>query len=104
MSSSLADKDLFKSVAMLGSGSYGRVSLIQKINGSDKGKYYAMKLIKKSDIWDRRELIDNVVNEINVLAKVNHPMLSGMHYAYQNATHLYFVIDFCPGGELFYYL
>ena len=49
-------------------------------------------------------VICDVVNELNVLAQVNHSMLSGMHYAYQNSKHLYFVIDFCPGGELFYYL
>ena len=46
-----------------------------------------------------------MVNELNVLAKVGlQPTLSGLHYAFQNQKHLYFVIDFCPGGELFYYL
>ena len=43
LSSSVAEKDLYKSVAVLGYGSYGRVSLVQKINGSDKGRYYAIK-------------------------------------------------------------
>ena len=84
LSSSVAEKDLYKSVAVLGYGSYGRVSLVQKTNGSDKGKYYAIKQIKKSHIGQKQQLIDNVVNELNVLVKVNHPMLSGMHYAYQN--------------------
>lgn len=31
-------------------------------------------------------------------------MISGMHYAFQSKAHLYFVLDFCPGGELFFYL
>ena len=63
-----------------------------------------MKQIRKADIEDRQQLIDNVVNELNVLTKVAHPMLSGMHYAFQNSKYLSFVIDYCPGGELFYYL
>ena len=53
LSSSTAEKDLFKSIAQLGHGSYGRVSLIQKINGPDKGRYYAVKQIRKADIWHR---------------------------------------------------
>lgn len=78
--------------------------MVQKVNGSDKGRYYAMKRIQKYQLVNRKQLVDNVVNELNVLAQVNHPMLSGMHYAYQSQKHLYFVLDYCPGGELFYYL
>lgn len=63
-----------------------------------------MKRIQKYQLVNRKQLVDNVVNELNVLAQVNHPMLSGMHYAYQSQKHLYFVLDYCPGGELFYYL
>lgn len=78
----MAEKDLFKSVAVLGHGSYGSVSLIQKVNGSDKGRYYALKQIKKDQISHRQQLVDNVVNEINVLTRLSHPMLSGLHYAF----------------------
>ena len=84
LSSSVAEKDLFRSVAVLGHGSYGSVSLIQKVNGSDKGRFYALKQIRKDQISHRQQLIDNVVNEMNVLTKLSHPMLSGMHYAFQN--------------------
>lgn len=102
--SSASEKDSFAAVAVLGHGSYGCVSLVQKVSGSDKGKFYAMKRIQKSQLTKREQLIENVVNEMNVLAQLNHPMLSGMHYAYQSSKHLYFVLDYCPGGELFYYL
>ena len=45
-----------------------------------------------------------MVNEINVLARLKHPMLSRMHYAFQSKKHIYYVLDYCPGGELFFYL
>lgn len=31
-------------------------------------------------------------------------MVSGMHYAFQSKANIYFVLDYCPGGELFFYL
>ena len=27
-----------------------------------------------------------------------------LDYSFQSKTHLYFVMEYCPGGELFYYL
>ena len=37
----------FEMISVLGCGSYGKVSLVKKFNGSDKGILYAMKTIKK---------------------------------------------------------
>jgi len=31
-------------------------------------------------------------------------MLVKMHYAYQNADHIYMLMDYVPGGELFSYI
>jgi serine/threonine protein kinase len=36
-----------------------------------------------------------------VLAGLNHPFLMKMHYSFQDAKKLYFVLEYCPGGELF---
>jgi len=35
---------------------------------------------------------------------ISHPFLMKLHYAFQNATRLYFVMDYLPGGELFFHL
>ena len=33
-----------------------------------------------------------------------HPFVVKLHYSFQNETTLYFVMDFCAGGELFTHL
>ena len=39
--------------------------------------------------------------ERNVLLKnVRHPFLVGLHYSFQTADKLYFVLDFVNGGEV----
>lgn len=40
----------FEMISMLGCGSYGKVSLVKKLTGADKGTLYAMKTIKKIKI------------------------------------------------------
>jgi len=47
---------------------------------------------------------ENVQTERNILIKVNHPMIVKMHHAFQDPDHLYMLLDYCPGGELFFYL
>lgn len=42
--------------------------------------------------------------EMNVLSRIDDPMLVRMHYAFQSADTLYLALDYCPGGELFFYL
>ena len=38
------------------------------------------------------------------MEKVNSPYIVALHYAFQNPDRLYFIMDFCNGGELFYHL
>ena len=38
-----------------------------------------------------------------MLARVRHPFIVRLHAAFQTPRKLYFVLDFCSGGELFYH-
>lgn len=49
-------------------------------------------------------MLENIKAERNILAKINHPMVVKMHYAFQDKGNLYLILDYCPGGELFFYL
>lgn len=41
------------------------------------------------------------MSERNVLLKnVKHPFLVGLHYSFQTADKLYFVLDYINGGEV----
>ena len=38
--------------------------------------------------------------ERNVLSLSNHPFIVKLNYAFQSATKLYFVMEYCPNGDL----
>uniref|UniRef100_A0A671T5B7 Serine/threonine-protein kinase Sgk3-like n=1 Tax=Sinocyclocheilus anshuiensis TaxID=1608454 RepID=A0A671T5B7_9TELE len=68
------------------------------------GKCYAIKVLQKKVILNRREQ-KHIMAERNVLLKnVKHPFLVGLHYSFQTTDKLYFVLDFVNGGELFFHL
>lgn len=39
-----------------------------------------------------------------MLEKLSHPFIVKMKYAFKDREKLYFVLDYCHGGELFFYL
>ncbi|RMC15316.1 hypothetical protein DUI87_07505 [Hirundo rustica rustica] len=68
------------------------------------GKYYAVKVLQKKIVLNRKEQ-KHIMAERNVLLKnVKHPFLVGLHYSFQTTEKLYFVLDFVNGGELFFHL
>ena len=42
--------------------------------------------------------------ERNVLSSIDHPFIVKLHYSFQTVENLFMVIDYCPGGDLGYYL
>jgi len=42
--------------------------------------------------------------EKEILMKAEHPFLVKMMYVFQSEQKVYFVMDFCAGGELFTHL
>jgi serine/threonine protein kinase len=40
------------------------------------------------------------VGEANILKKVDHPFVIGLHYAFQTPSNLYMALDHCPNGDL----
>lgn len=88
---------------VLGKGSFGKVVLVQKRVGREQGSLFAMKILKKSHLVRRRQ-IERTRTERKVLSAVNHPFIMKLHYAFQTPDKLYLVLDYCPGGELFFHL
>lgn len=94
---SLDDFDIKQTV---GTGSFARVHLAKsKVNG----KYYAIKAISKRDLISRRQ-VEHVHNEREVLSTVSHPFLVKFWGTFQSERHVFFVMDYVPGGELFRFL
>ncbi|XP_051780918.1 serine/threonine-protein kinase Sgk1 isoform X1 [Erpetoichthys calabaricus] len=91
----------FNFLKVIGKGSFGKVLLALHKNDE---KFYAVKVLQKKAILKKKEE-KHIMSERNVLLKnVKHPFLVGLHYSFQTADKLYFVLDYINGGELFYHL
>jgi serine/threonine protein kinase len=92
--------DNFKVQRTLGTGSFGRVHLIQsKINK----RYYALKVLKKAEIVKLKQ-VEHTNNERAILISIQHPFIVNLWGSFQDSANLYMVMDYIPGGELFSFL
>lgn len=81
----------FKEV--LGHGKFGRVLLWESQKTSHK---FAVKAIIKGD-----SPLSRMMEEINILAKVDHPNIVKYIRSFQSKKYLYVIMEYCPGGNLF---
>jgi len=93
-------KDDFTLIQVIGTGSYGKVLLVKK---KSSGKFYAMKILKKKQLRKQRQ-VKNTWTERKILEKISHPFIIKLNFAFQSDKKLFFVLDYCPGGELFFYI
>lgn len=94
--------DDFILMKVIGKGSYGKVMLVRhKAEGEDH--VYAMKMLRKEKVIKRNQ-VEHTKTERNVLEAVSHPFIVTLYYAFQTPKKLYFVLEYCPGGELFFHL
>ncbi|KAL0276155.1 UNVERIFIED_CONTAM: hypothetical protein PYX00_003784 [Menopon gallinae] len=94
-----ADPSQFELLKVLGQGSFGKVFLVRKVVGKDKGTLYAMKVLKKATLKVRDR--ERTKMERDILVDVRHPFIVRLHYAFQTDGKLYLILDFLRGGDLF---
>jgi len=99
---SMKNFDLLK---VLGTGAYGKVYMVRKNRGPDRGQLYAMKVLKKANIVQKKKTTEHTRTERQVLETIRQsPFLVTMHYAFQTQAKLHLVLDYVRGGELFTHL
>jgi protein kinase A len=81
----------FEILRTLGTGSFGRVHLVQSKHNS---RFYAVKVLKKQQVVKMND-------ERRMLQEVKHPFLITLWGTFQDSKNLYMVMDFVEGGELF---
>jgi protein kinase A len=81
----------------LGTGSFGRVHLVQSKHNQ---RFYAVKVLKKAQVVKMKQ-VEHTNDERKMLAKVKHPFLITLWGTFQDSKNLYMVMDFVEGGELF---
>ena len=89
----------FTKIKLLGKGNVGNVYMVHS-SGLERNGIFAMKVLKKSDMIERQK-VRRVLTEKEILATANHPFIVTLHYSFQTRDKLYFVMQYCAGGELF---
>jgi len=90
----------YEIIKVIGKGSFGKVFLVRE---KSSGTILAMKVLKKDYIIQKNQ-VEHTKTERNVLGHVNHPYIVGMVKAFQTKDKLFFLLDYCAGGELFFQL
>ena len=87
----------FEVLRTLGTGSFGRVHLVQSRHNT---RFYAIKVLKKAQVVKMKQ-VEHTNDERRMLAEVKHPFLVTLWGTFQDCKNLYMVMDFVEGGELF---
>lgn len=116
----------FELLRVVGRGAFGKVMLVRRKptptptptplqttsqrsgNGAVipppvSSKVYAMKVIKKAAVFAKHQ-VEHTKTERRILQGVDHPFMVKLRYAFQNASKLYFVMDYYNGGTLHFHL
>ncbi|KAL6948971.1 hypothetical protein ACO0QE_001452 [Hanseniaspora vineae] len=106
----------FQPVRVLGQGAYGKVVLVKD---QYNAKLYAMKQLKKAEILvlpddeneknqggmsPRSKRIERTFAERTILSTLEHPNIVKLFYSFHDADKLYLLLQYLPGGELFFHL
>lgn len=80
----------------IGRGSYSTVFKAHK----NRGNYevVAIKCIQISTLSSKSK--ENLINEINILRRINHQNVVAMKKFTWDAKHIYLILEYCPGGNL----
>lgn len=89
--------DHFSTLSVVGKGSYAKVLLVRK---NDTGQLFAMKVLKKENV-EKKNQEKHVCAEKSILAEVEHPFIIKFKGSFQTEKKLFFILEYCPGGELF---
>uniref|UniRef100_A0A3P8Z8A9 Ribosomal protein S6 kinase beta-2 n=1 Tax=Esox lucius TaxID=8010 RepID=A0A3P8Z8A9_ESOLU len=93
--------DSFELLSVLGKGGYGKVFQVRKVQGSQTGKIFAMKVLKKAKIVCNAKDTAHTRAEREILETVRHPFIVDLLYAFQTGGKLYLILECLSGGELF---
>jgi serine/threonine protein kinase len=90
------DIRFFEPIKTVGRGAAGTVKVMRSL---DDGRVYAVKHLSKATAVQNNQM-EAVMAERNVLALIENPWVVKLHASFQDATKLYLVMDYLPGGDL----
>ncbi|KAJ3077402.1 camp-dependent protein kinase catalytic subunit [Podochytrium sp. JEL0797] len=93
--------DDFHIVRKVGKGGFATVFLVRM--KASTGRYYALKAIKKADLIKLKQE-KQVINEKAILTAIKLNFIVELYHSFQDTHHLYMIIEYIDGGDLFSYL
>ena len=84
----------------LGEGAFAKVRLATQIHIKEK---CAIKIVDKRLLDDEKD-IQRLCKEIKILKNIRHKNIVQLFDIMESKTNLYFVMEYCKGGELFDYI
>lgn len=81
----------------------GGFATVMKVRYTKDNELYACKVLSKQQLLQERQVV-NIFTERGILIRLIHPFIVSLQYAFQTEEKLFFVMDFCPGGDFFHYL
>ncbi|XP_065185197.1 cAMP-dependent protein kinase catalytic subunit alpha-like [Sycon ciliatum] len=95
-----AHLDDFDRLKTLGTGSFGRVMLVQHKKNK---QYFAMKILEKQKVVKLKQ-VDHTNNEKRILQSIEFPFFVNLAYTFKDNSYLYMVLGYVSGGEMFSHL
>jgi len=95
-----ASLDDFERLKTLGTGSFGRVMLVQHKSSKT---HYAMKILDKQKVVKLKQ-VEHTLNEKRILQAISFPFLVSLEYHFKDNSNLYMILEYVPGGEMFSHL
>lgn len=92
----LQNKD-FDLIKVIGFGNFGQVSVVKS---KGDGFVYAMKTLNKIEMLRRAETACYREERDILLHGTSHDWFTKLHYAFQDETNLYLIMDYYIGGDL----
>lgn len=86
-----------KTLAVLGSGTFGRVTLVQEAKTKN---IYALKTMMKSEVLAQKQQ-GNILAEKAIMMDANHPFILRLFQTFKDSKRLMMLLEFIQGGELF---
>ncbi|CAI6365325.1 unnamed protein product [Macrosiphum euphorbiae] len=90
----------FDRIKTLGTGSFGRVMIVQHKVSKE---YYAMKILDKQKVVKLKQ-VEHTLDEKKILRAISFPFLVTLKYHFRDNSNLYMVLEYVPGGEMFFHL
>ncbi|POM78742.1 AGC protein Kinase [Phytophthora palmivora] len=91
----------YEPLKVIGRGGFGHVMVARHV---PSGSLVAIKTLSKRAIATQNQIQHSRAEKTVLTRCRDHPFIVKIHACFQTIDHLHIVLDYCPGGELFFHL